>query len=308
MEVINQPLVSVIVVTYNSSKFVLETLESVRKQTYSNIELIITDDCSTDNTLEICECWIKENSDSFVYTNIITSKKNTGIPSNCNRGVKRSRGEWVKFIAADDYLLERCIDDNLFFIKENPEAKFVVSNLLEMNCSGVLIEKTNEINKGLLFYFSAKTFASQLKAYIRWPEFLNSPTFFINRDLLKEINYFDEDYRIYEDMPLIYRVNLKGYRLYYMDKKTVKYRVHINSISRGSLKDNMRNKEILEIFEKYRKNKLNRFNLIDLSIYYEHWLTYYWKGIKGYKGQRILYKFSFFYWFSKYIVYKNNIA
>ncbi len=300
MEVINQPLVSVIVVTYNSSKFVLETLESVRKQTYSNIELIITDDCSTDNTLELCECWLKKNKYSFVRTKIITAKKNTGIPSNCNRGVKRSKGEWIKFIAADDYLLERCIEDNLFFIKENPEAKFVVSNLLEMNCRGVLNEKSNEPNKGLLFYFSAKTFASQLKAYIRWPEFLNSPTFFICRNLLKEIDYFDEDYRIYDDMPLIYRVNLNGYRIYFMNKNTVKYRVHSNSISRGPLIEDLRNKEILAIFEKYRKNNLNVFNLIDLSIFYEHWLTYYWKGIKGYKGQRILYKLSFFYWYSKY--------
>lgn len=52
------PLVSVIVITYNSAKYVLETLESIRVQSYQNIELIISDDCSKDNTIDICRNWI----------------------------------------------------------------------------------------------------------------------------------------------------------------------------------------------------------------------------------------------------------
>ena len=52
------PLVSVVVITYNSAKFVIETLESVKSQTYKNIELIISDDCSTDDTVERCRLWL----------------------------------------------------------------------------------------------------------------------------------------------------------------------------------------------------------------------------------------------------------
>ena len=59
------PLVSIIVITYNSSKYVLETLESAKAQTYQNIELIVTDDCSNDNTVEICRKWIEENKERF---------------------------------------------------------------------------------------------------------------------------------------------------------------------------------------------------------------------------------------------------
>ncbi len=54
------PLVSIIVCTYNSSKYVLETLESAKEQTYQNVELIVSDDCSTDNTVELCRKWIAE--------------------------------------------------------------------------------------------------------------------------------------------------------------------------------------------------------------------------------------------------------
>ena len=59
----NNPLVSIIVITYNSAKFVLETLESAKAQTYQNIELIISDDGSTDNTVQICREWLKNNEE-----------------------------------------------------------------------------------------------------------------------------------------------------------------------------------------------------------------------------------------------------
>ena len=58
-------LVSIITPTYNSAKYVLETLESIKSQTYHNIELIISDDASQDNTVDICELWLKENKERF---------------------------------------------------------------------------------------------------------------------------------------------------------------------------------------------------------------------------------------------------
>ena len=73
------PLFSIIIVTYNSSPYVLETLESARAQTYQNIELIITDDCSIDNTVNICREWIDKNKERFVRTELITVEQNTGI-------------------------------------------------------------------------------------------------------------------------------------------------------------------------------------------------------------------------------------
>ena len=63
----SEPLVSIIVMTYNSEKYILETLESVRAQTYKNIELLVTDDCSIDNTVELVNVWIQENKFRFLY-------------------------------------------------------------------------------------------------------------------------------------------------------------------------------------------------------------------------------------------------
>jgi len=124
-----QPLVSIIVITYNSSKYVLETLESAKAQTYQNIELIVSDDCSTDNTVEICQEWIAKNKERFVRTELITAEKNTGIPANCNRGVKSVQGEWVKLIAGDDALLPDCIEYYLFYIKKNGSSVNSMGNM-----------------------------------------------------------------------------------------------------------------------------------------------------------------------------------
>lgn len=87
------PLVSIIVITYNSAKYVLETLESARAQTYQNIELIISDDGSQDDTIVICENWFLENRDRFYDTQLITVEHNSGIPANCIRGVRALHGE-----------------------------------------------------------------------------------------------------------------------------------------------------------------------------------------------------------------------
>ncbi len=84
-----QLLVSIIVVTYNSSKYILETLESAKAQTYQNIELIVSDDCSTDNTVSICDRWLHENDFFFFRTKLITTTQNTGVAPNCNRGLRQ---------------------------------------------------------------------------------------------------------------------------------------------------------------------------------------------------------------------------
>ena len=94
-----QPLVSIKVATYNSRKFVIETLESSKAQTYPNIELIISDDCSSDDTVALCQGWLAKNKGKFVNTQIITVPENTGIPANCNRCINASRQDWIKFIA-----------------------------------------------------------------------------------------------------------------------------------------------------------------------------------------------------------------
>ena len=125
-EITNQPLVSIIVITYNSSEYVLETLESTKAQTYSNIELIVSDDSSSDETVEICRTWIAQNKARFARATLVTSELNTGIPANINRGVKISDGFWIKCIAGDDILAEDCISELIHYISGQKEDIYIL--------------------------------------------------------------------------------------------------------------------------------------------------------------------------------------
>lgn len=224
MNELKEPLVSIIVITFNSSKYVLETLESAKAQTYQNIELIVSDDCSTDNTVEICRNWIDENKDRFVRTELITVEKNTGIAPNCNRGLYKAKGEWVKFIAGDDLLMEECvlinIDSTLINNKSFYFSKFEVLGDLEVK---------NQRER----YYETRTHlfeGNQLDNLMYYGYYFPTVTFFANTAKLIELNGFNEEYPYHEDFPMWFKILKKGYCFTFIDHKTVIYRIHGDSI------------------------------------------------------------------------------
>lgn len=298
MNTIENPLVTVVLITYNSAKYVLETLESVKRQTWSKIEFIISDDGSTDQTIEICSNWLLENKSRFYNTALLTVRKNTGIPSNCNRGLRAAKGRWVKTISGDDILLENCISDNIEFSFKHPGASFIVSDLRQIDENSELITE-KAVNEGLKYFANISSVKSQLKAYVRWPFFLNVPSFFCKKDIVEKIGYCDENFWIYEDTTMVIRILESGHKLYYMDKLTVAYRIHPNSISRNEKINARRELEAYKIFKKYRQKYLNILNPYDISIYYETWLRFKYKGSYGMRGDSILRMLSLYYWYMR---------
>jgi len=258
----NNPLVSIIVITYNSSKYVLETLESVKTQIYQNIELIVSDDCSQDNTVEICKNWIDENKECFVRTKITTVDENTGIPANCNRGVSNAKGKWVKLIAGDDVLLSNCVIDNMEFIQNNPEAFFVVSISEEFGENQYSSNKPKKTNP--LFFCSAE---KQFK-YLLISNWIMAPSVFMNKNAFIKVGGFDESIRTIEDYPLYLRATSAGYRFFYFDKPTVKYRKHENAISNNQKFNRKMIEGRIDILYKYQLPNITFGN----ALYY--WNTF----------------------------------
>ncbi len=90
-------------------RYIIETLESIKNQNYKNIELIISDDASLDNTIYVCKEWLRSNQLYFVRAKLMLSDKNSGIAPNCNRGIEEAKGEWIKLVAGDDILFSDSI-------------------------------------------------------------------------------------------------------------------------------------------------------------------------------------------------------
>lgn len=228
-------LVSVIISTYNSSRFIMETIESVSIQTWKNIELIITDDCSSDNTVEICRKWIDSNRQKFIKSQILTSEINTGVSANANRGLKKANGEWIKFLGGDDTLAPECISDNMRFVNGNPVIKVLFSKI---NIYQNTFEESNltetipkgEINQNSIFW-PARSVESQYRMLLVSDRINFTPSVFLCRDVLLSVGGFDERFKLLEDYPLWLNLTKIGHKLYFMDKTTVNYRKHTQAIN-----------------------------------------------------------------------------
>lgn len=228
-------LVSIVVVTYNSSLFVVETLESTLKQTWREIELIITDDCSNDDTVKICREWLKNNKKRFVHSVIITSKCNTGVSANANRGLYAAKGYWINFLAGDDTLKPRCIEDNMLWLASHPEVKVLFSYLEVYQNS---FEPQNLIGKSPGDPYNPKSIMarnrsaeSQYKMLLVSDRIHYTPSAYLNRDTLISVGGFDERFKLLEDYPLWLNLTKKGHKLSFMDSVTVNYRQHSNAIN-----------------------------------------------------------------------------
>ncbi|MEJ5268101.1 MAG: glycosyltransferase [Bacteroidales bacterium] len=221
-----QPLVSIIVITYNSSKYVLETLESAKAQTYQNIELIVSDDCSTDNTVEICREWIEKNKERFVRTELITAEKNSGIPANCNRGVKSAQGEWLKFIAGDDTLKNEAIATYISFISKHEECSLLHSS---MEIYKEKIEDKNKISTNYISLITEKINASTQFKLLCFLNQISAPTVIIKKEIINKLGGFDESIPLCEDWPFWLKATQNDFKFYYLNDPTVNYRIHNTS-------------------------------------------------------------------------------
>lgn len=225
---IDSPLISVVVITYNSSKYVLDTLESVKNQDYSNIELIVSDDCSTDDTFDICKKWVDENKSRFGRAVVVQTEKNGGICVNYNRGLREVQGEWVKYIAGDDILMPNCIST---FVSECKTCNDYIM-LCGIICfsSPCMIEQERVIHAN----FNELTVGGQEKYIVKRDTFMSSPTLFLETKTLRKLGGFEECYPFIEDYPLCMKYLSQGYHIHVVNDYLIRYRVYPESVSRSN--------------------------------------------------------------------------
>ncbi len=131
MSIIMKELISVVVLIYNVEEFLPKCIDSLLKQTYKNIEILLVNDGSTDNSLKICNDYKKIDKRIRVYT-----KKNGGLSDARNYGIARAIGKYICFIDSDDW-----IDDDYI--------EFLYSNLIKNKCDISICNKYVEYDNGV---------------------------------------------------------------------------------------------------------------------------------------------------------------
>ena len=226
MSTASGPLVSVCVITYQSARYVEETLDSIWAQTYANLQLVVSDDGSTDETVAICQRWLAAHADRFESADLLTVPANTGITANANRAFRAGKGEWLKVIAGDDKLLPNCVADYIEFAAAHPKADILFADMTAFGDG--LSEQSPERYHRFFTRLSARERWLYLLAYNPYP----APASFVRRRTFEQLGGFDESIPLMEDKPFWIKATSAGTAMDCLDTITVAYRKHAQSVTK----------------------------------------------------------------------------
>lgn len=217
--------VDVFVITYCSAKYVLQTLDSIYAQTYPNIRLIISDDCSKDNTVEICQQWLVAHGERFSDTTILETPYNQGTVFNCKRAFERVESEYYMMIAGDDYLAPTHIEKCMAKYTEMPNVGFVyTSSNLVLELEGKIIpEDVSKFREGNIF--------DDLFLLNFWPK---SGGFLFRTEIMKKVGGYNTSIWV-EDFDYALRI-AKDYPIGWVKEYLMFYRLHSSNIGGDSIR------------------------------------------------------------------------
>ncbi len=204
----NLPLVSVIVPCYNHEKYVTETIESIVNQTYKNIELIVIDDGSKDNSPKI----LAELSEKYNFNLIV--RENKGLSATLNEGIKLSEGKYICVCASDDIYLLNKITTQVEFMEANPKYMISYGKKINFHTNDLKINIENK------HYRSGNIFKDLLLQKILIPP----ASVLYRKEVFENLGGFDIDLAV-EDVDMFLRIG-KKYQIGYQNEYFYYYRVH----------------------------------------------------------------------------------
>jgi len=223
----NYPLVSVLAISYNQSKYIEEALDSIREQTYPNIQIIIIDDCSTDDSINIVEKYIQKHNLECTF---IKHSENKGLCKTLNEGLKKADGSFVQMVACDDILVRNKIERHVEILRNADEkTALVCSNFSEIDEKGLIIKEQFFSNS---YKFPRDPYIAILRGNEEKNITIHSPTVLVKKKNLLEFGGFDESL-IQEDLYMWLNISLL-YGVVYDSRISVQYRVISSSISRNT--------------------------------------------------------------------------
>jgi len=219
--------VSIVMPVYNSEKYLEETIKSVLGQSYSNFELIIVDDGSTDNSLNIAREFAKKDK----RVAVIALKENQGFAKARNEGLKRAKGEFITGMDSDDIMLPNAIKARVEFLNSHPEVDLVFGKIHKViDREGNLIENafSEEIQQ---FHRREKdnNFYGKVKELELWIPSADV-TSMLRRNLLFQTGYYEESLLVGADKDFFFRA-LRRSNPAYVPEPVVLYRLHDSNLS-----------------------------------------------------------------------------
>lgn len=265
--------ISVILPNYNHGKFISNSIDQLLLQKKDIFEIIIIDDASTDNSVEI----IKKKIDKSKLFKFFQNKKNLGTIATQNKGIKLSRGKYIYLAAADDYILPNFFHTSMSYFKNNNSCKLV--------CGDSYILKDNfqtDIRPTFSPALKARFFNSHetLMLFKNIDNFIITGASIIETNVIKEENFLDDEFKSYADGILLRKIaNRHGF--FYLNFPVAVWRVYKNSFSKQDAILYGYNNILINLFEdkllknkhfddNYRRLFLNRVKFSNLRVALEY--------------------------------------
>ena len=269
-----EPLISVVMPTFNAQKYISISIESILNQTFSNFEFIIIDDASTDNTLKIIEKYSKKDK----RIKIIKNKNNLNIGGSLNKGIKHSRSNFIARMDADDIALSNRLKLQYELMQKDTNLAVV----------GGYISVINENGENLYIRKYPTENEKIKKAFFRYMPFAH-PSVMIRKNFFNEVGGYDPKKSPSEDMDLWIKLGVK-HSFGNIDRPVLKYRL---------IKDSSSNKDFRKVELNTVKMRINAiteygykpslydifYNIAQISTL---WVTPSWLRIKVFNIMRRL--------------------
>lgn len=261
-----KPLVSVIVASYNYARFLSETIESILKQTYTNYEIIIVDDGSTDNSIEVIKYYLSKNENIRFYMH--SNNENKGLPCTIKLGVEMSHGDYIAFCESDDVWHSQYLEKKIGIINSYRDVKIISNNVELFGNKEFVQSRGSYVSDVHSFLFDGVNEVDISNNYI--------PTFsavMIKREVLQSLDY-NTPILAWIDFWLYRQILNKSY-LYYTNEKLTFWRMHdsyngiINSKKHISQRDLFMFKSDELIGIKISRQILKRKKIIESSILFD---------------------------------------
>ncbi len=271
--------VSVVIPVYNGGRYISNAIESILNQTYTNVEVIVVDDGSTDDTYEKIKPYLPE----IKYIR----QENSGVCNARNAGIISSTGDLISFLDHDDEWLPKKTEKQVNYLLSSPQCKFVHCSFKYINSAGEIIKPS-----GYWEELKIKRGNNVKEIFIHYS--ILPSTMMIRREVFDEVGFWDQSLALCEGYDLCLRIALK-YSLGFIDESLVLYRLHDSNCSGDSLRFDRKRIEVLESF--IEKNPSvhgvigrDSINARLFNLYTEMANNYLWLGRDECEARRYFWK------------------
>jgi glycosyltransferase involved in cell wall biosynthesis len=249
------PLVSICIPTYNSERYISLTLESILSQTYKNLEIIVSDNCSTDNTIEIVKKFVLKD----YRIKLSINKTNLGFSANSNALINLASSEFIAIFHSDDIYDKNIIHEQLEFLSLNPNLAGCFTLGKMINDKGRIIRNRFFLNKTNTKNNIVINFDSYIRnLFIFGGSSFICPTAFIRKSIYNSTGLYNENLRFIEDQDMYLRI-LENHDMGIISKELIHYRVHFNQGSAIYKKPNQNLSVVAEHIKDYFEKKNEKY-------------------------------------------------